>query len=276
MFETIKKEYLLFGFIPLYKKEKSYFCTKYYFLGIKIWHKNRPKIDILKNEIEEKFHLLNDNINCLNILKDDYNQKISELYSIITNMRGYVSNFNKEENVKIIDPYIIENVNIGKGSYIAHNAIVTMTDIGRFCSIGPNLVCGFGIHPTNGISTSPAFYSTLKQNGMTYSTEDKVVERKRIKIGNDVFIGMNVSILDGVTIGDGAIIAAGAVVTKDVPSYAVVGGVPAKVIKSRFSEEIIEKLLKIQWWNWDEEDLQNVEKMFFNVDEFVEEFYSKL
>lgn len=183
-----------------------------------------------------------------------------------------VAQIEKEEGSKIKEPIAICDVSIGRGSYVAQGSIITMTDIGRFCSIGPNLVCGYGIHPTNGISTSPAFYSTLKQCGMTFSREDKIVERKRITIGNDVFIGMNVSILDGVKIGDGAVIGAGAVITKDVPPYAIVGGVPAKIIKYRFSPEIIEKLLKIKWWDWSDDKLAEVEKMFFDVEQFVQKY----
>lgn len=136
---------------------------------------------------------------------------------------------------------------IGKGSYVARNTCISDTNIGKYCSIGPNLLCGWGIHPLNGISTAPCFYSTRKQNGMTYSSTDKIEERKTITIGNDVFIGMNVTILDGVTIGNGAVIGAGAVVTKDIPPYAIAVGVPAKVVKYRFSTEIIEKLEQIQW-----------------------------
>ena len=78
-------------------------------------------------------------------------------------------------------------------------------------------MCGWGIHPTQGISTSPMFYSSKKQNGITLSLIDKVEETKTIKIGNDVFIGANVTILDGISIGNGAIIGAGAVVSKDIP-----------------------------------------------------------
>lgn len=80
---------------------------------------------------------------------------------------------------------------------------------------------------------------------------------------------MNVTILDGVKIGDGAIIGAGAVVSKDIPPYAIAVGSPIQIIRYRFSEDQISKLLKIEWWNFDEEQLKSVEKMFFNVDEFI-------
>lgn len=161
---------------------------------------------------------------------------------------------------------------IGKGSYVSCNSCISYTEIGKYCSIGPNFLCGWGIHPLEGISTSPCFYSTHKQNGMTYSKTDKIEERKTITIGNDVFIGANVTVLDGVTIGDGAVIGTGAVVTKDIPPYAIAVGVPAKITKYRFSSEIITKLKQIKWWNWDDEKLKNVEEMFFNVEEFVKKY----
>lgn len=176
-----------------------------------------------------------------------------------------------DEKAYLYQPYTAIDLKVGKGTYIAMNSFISMTEIGKFCSIGPNFLCGFGIHPTNTLSTSPAFYSTMKQNGMTFSSTNKIEERKPIKIGNDVFIGMNVSILDGVTIGDGAVVAAGAVVNKDVEPYSIVGGVPAKHIKYRFSKEQIEALLKIQWWDWSDEKLQEVEKNFFEVDKFIKE-----
>ena len=145
-----------------------------------------------------------------------------------------------------------------------------MTTIGKFCSIGPNLVCGWGIHPTDGISTSPMFYSTREQNGITLSNTDKIEERKPISIGNDVFIGANVTVLDGVTIGDGAIIGAGAVVSKYIPPYAIAVGCPIKIIRYRFDEEKIKALRKIEWWNFDEEKLKQVEKLFFDVELFIQ------
>ncbi len=169
-------------------------------------------------------------------------------------------------------PYTVLNSKIGEGTYIAPNSRVSMAQIGKYCSIGPNFLCGWGIHPTNGLSTSPMFYSTLKQNGRTLSKSDKIEERKRIIIGNDVFVGVNVTVLDGVSIGDGAIIGAGAIVSKDIPPYAIAVGCPIKIIRYRFSEDNIDKLLKIKWWDFDIEKLQDVEKYFFDIDSFLNKY----
>lgn len=175
-------------------------------------------------------------------------------------------------NVSIFPPYKTHEVVIGDCTYIAMNSIITKTQVGKYCSIGPNFFCGWGIHPTNGISTAPMFYSTLKQNGITYSQVDKIEERKKIVIGNDVFIGANVTILDGVTIGDGAIIGAGTVVSKDIPPYAIAVGAPIRIIRYRFSDKQIEALLRIKWWDWDVVDLKEVERMLFDVDEFIKKY----
>jgi virginiamycin A acetyltransferase len=175
-----------------------------------------------------------------------------------------------DEFVEIIPPYKICDVKIEKGTYMAENSIISITEIGKYCSIGPNFICGWGIHPTDGLSTSPMFYSTQKQNGRTFSLSDKIEERKKIIIGNDVFIGANVTVLDGVVIGDGAVIGAGAVVSKDIPPYAIAVGCPIKIIKYRFPQDIIEKLLKIKWWNFEENELMDVEKYFFDINAFLE------
>lgn len=174
------------------------------------------------------------------------------------------------KKTKIAKPYNLHDVEVEFGSYISLNSRISHTKIGKFCSIGPNFFCGFGIHPTNGISTSPVFYSSQKQAGFTYS-EDKIEERKEIFIGNDVFIGANVTILDGISIGNGAIIGAGAVVSKDIPPYAIAVGAPIKIIKFRFKEEVIDKLQKIEWWNRNENILRKVEKNIFDVDGFLKE-----
>lgn len=175
----------------------------------------------------------------------------------------------QDDHVVVYAPYSMEETTIGAYSYVSQNASLKKTTIGKFCSIGPNLVCGWGIHPTNGISTAPMFYSTMKQNGMTLSATNKIEEMKPIVIGNDVFIGANVTILDGVTIGDGAVIGAGAVVSKDIPPYAVAVGCPIKVVRYRFNEEQIGALKRIEWWNFTEEKLRDVERYFFDIEAFL-------
>jgi acetyltransferase-like isoleucine patch superfamily enzyme len=192
-----------------------------------------------------------------------------------TKLRSWEHNVKKGKHV-VVEPVVhLGNVTIGDYSYISYDGIITNTTIGDCCSIGPNLVCGWGIHPTNGISTAPMFYSTKCQNGTTLSNLDKIEERKPIRIGNDVFIGANVTILDGVTIGDGAVIGAGAVVSKDIPPYAIAVGNPIRIIRYRMSEEQIAAMQRIQWWNWDKDKLQEVERMFFEVDEFIEKYDKK-
>lgn len=167
---------------------------------------------------------------------------------------------------------------IGRGTYISGGTKLTKAKIGRFCSIGQNVKNSFGIHPSSGfVSTHPAFYSTKKQAGFSFVKEDLFEEHKYIdndkkyliEIGNDVWIGNNVMIFDNVKIGDGAIIAAGAVVTKNVEPYEIVGGVPTKLIRRRFDEETIEKLLKIKWWDWDFDTILKNASLFCDINLFL-------
>jgi acetyltransferase-like isoleucine patch superfamily enzyme len=174
-------------------------------------------------------------------------------------------------HTRITPPFFLHQVELGDYSYIAKNSNVSNCYIGKFCSIGPNFCCGLGIHPIKGISTSPMFYSTAKQNGMTLCEKNKTQETKQTIIGNDVFIGANVTVLDGVHIADGAVIGAGAVVTRDVPPYAIVIGVPAKIVKYRFEEEIIKALLKKRWWDAGKEEWKRLESLFWSVQEFISE-----
>ncbi|WP_317043540.1 DapH/DapD/GlmU-related protein [Flavobacterium pectinovorum] len=182
---------------------------------------------------------------------------------------GIINNSYTGDHCKIYSKYRLFNSIIGSYTYVAENSIISNTIIGKFCSIGPNLICGWGIHPTNALSTHPMFYSTKKQNGTSLSEIDKIEETKNIIIGNDVFIGMNVTILDGVKIGDGAVIGAGAIVSKDIPAYAIAVGNPIRIIKYRFDDAKINQLLKIKWWDFAKEDLPLVEKYFFEVEEFI-------
>lgn len=174
------------------------------------------------------------------------------------------------KKAKVYYPASIEQQSsIGDYSYLAINAHLRMVTIGKFCSIGPNFLAGYGVHPLEGISTSPMFYSTIAQNGTTLSKTNKIVEQKPIVIGNDVFIGANVTILDGVTIGDGAVIGAGAVVSKDIPPYAIAVGVPIKILRYRFDNDTISKLLKLEWWNLSDDKLLLVEQYFWEVDNII-------
>ncbi len=173
------------------------------------------------------------------------------------------------KKARIYGPYHVTDSKIGDYTYVSMNSFISMANIGKFCSIGPNFLCGWGIHPTNTVSTSPMFYSRAKQNGISLSRTNKFKEREAISIGNDVFIGANVTVLDGVTIGDGAVIGAGAVVSKDIPPYAVAVGCPIKIVKYRFDQETIDRLINLKWWDWSDERLKEVEKNFFNVDAFL-------
>ena len=187
-------------------------------------------------------------------------------------LKSSISNSKIGNKSKLYPVYHIIDSSIGDYTYISINSFVSKTIIGKFCSVGPNFLFGWGIHPTNSISTSPIFYSTRKQIGVSLSTSDKIEERKKIRISNDVFIGANVTVLDGVTIGDGAVIGAGAVVSKDIPPYAICVGCPIKITGYRFEKEVIDKLLSIKWWDWEETQLSKIETHFYNVEKFVKEF----
>ncbi len=121
--------------------------------------------------------------------------------------------------------------------------------IGKFCAIARNVrfIMNGGNHATRGLSTYPFF---IFGNGWEESRPDSFPHKGDTRIGNDVWIGYDVTFMPGVTIGDGAVLAAGGVVTRDVPPYAVVGGNPATLIRKRFDDATIDRLLAIAWWDW--------------------------
>lgn len=177
-----------------------------------------------------------------------------------------VSNAELEGNNVIYASTGLHAVRVGRFSYVGRDSALSDTSIGRFCSLGPELLCGPGEHPTRFVSTSPVFFSTRNQCGTHFSDKDYYDEKKDIAIGNDVWIGARVFVRDGVRIGHGAIIAAGAFVVADVPDYAIVGGVPARTIRLRFTEQAIERLIKLQWWDWDIPRLKEAHAVFAQED----------
>lgn|GEM_PF-1260479 len=152
----------------------------------------------------------------------------------------------------------IINSELGDFSYVGENTLIQHVKIGKFTCIGPSVKIGLGNHPLkNFISIHPIFYSLAGQAGdVTFADKQYFTEYLASEIGNDVWIGANVIIPGGVKIGNGAVIASGAVVTKDVPPYAIVGGIPAAVIRYRFPEETIYHLQEWKWWDKDPEWLK--------------------
>ncbi|WP_146260759.1 CatB-related O-acetyltransferase [Breznakibacter xylanolyticus] len=157
-----------------------------------------------------------------------------------------------EEHVIIKNP----NIKIGKHTYIGNNTqIDSCSCIGAFCSISSNVKIGMRNHPLDYISTSPVFYSSYR-NWCQKSTFDEK-DIKTVIIEDDVLISANVIVLNGVTIGRGAVIGAGSVVTKDVPPYAIIAGIPAKIIRYRFSDDMIQRIELSRWWEKSDEILKS-------------------
>lgn len=147
-------------------------------------------------------------------------------------------------------------------SYFGDNCQIVNAQIGAFCSISDHVFIGGAEHPMDWVSTSPVFQNTRHSGPSKRFARFDLPKTKKTIIGNDVWIGHGVTIKQGVVIGNGAVVGSNALVTKDVPPYAIVGGVPAKTIKYRFSEEVMDRLEKIQWWNLPDEKITEVVDLF--------------
>ena len=181
-----------------------------------------------------------------------------------------------DKTAKVDAKCALTDVTMGRYSYIGARTNVTKTHIGNFCSIACNCTIGGGIHPLGAVSTSPVFTKGRNILWRNFAMHDPG-ETAWVEIGHDVWIGNGVYIKAGVKIGTGAVIGAHAVVTHDVAPYEIVAGVPAKPLRKRFPEEMIQKLLASQWWLWPEEKLMefgcyfNDTEMFMDVLEMAKE-----
>lgn len=174
-----------------------------------------------------------------------------------------------DKTAKINSGANIVDSSIGRYTYTCYDDEIINAEIGNFCSISDEVVIGGAEHPMEWVSTSPVFQNVKHSGPKRKFSEFDFEGSKRTIVGNDVWIGRRAIIKAGVKIGDGAVIGSGTVVTKDVPPYAVVAGVPAKIIRYRFDEETIKKLLETKWWLIEETEISKLARYIKNPLEFL-------
>jgi acetyltransferase-like isoleucine patch superfamily enzyme len=158
---------------------------------------------------------------------------------------------------------------IDRYSFCGYDCDVYYADIGAFTSIANNVVIGGGRHPMDWVGMSPVFYEGRDSVRAKFAMHRREPAR-RVIVGNDVWIGRSAIILPGATVGDGAVVGAGSVVTKDVAPYAIVAGNPARLVRFRFDDETIARLLASKWWDLPDADLQRLGPLVTDVQRFLE------
>jgi phosphonate metabolism protein (transferase hexapeptide repeat family) len=169
---------------------------------------------------------------------------------------------------------LIVDSTIGDYSYTDGDAMIIYTDIGKFCSIASHVRINPGNHPMHRVSQH---HFTYRRKLFGFDTVDDTTffdwrKAHPCTIGHDVWIGHAATVMPGVNVGTGAVIGAGAVVTNDVAPYQIVGGVPAKLIRQRFPDEIAQQLLKIAWWDWDRDTLKERFEDFLDLPAFIDKY----
>lgn len=192
------------------------------------------------------------------------------LYKVKSKLRGIaVKNSEIDKDAKLESGTVFVGSQIGRFSYCGYDCYLINCKIGAFSSISDNVSVGGGQHPISWVSTSPAFYKGRDSISKRLAKLDFDSSDPTTTIGNDVWIGRGAYIKAGVTIGDGAVVGMGSVITKDVEPYTIVAGNPARVIRKRFDDRIIDELSKINWWYLSEKELQSNSDKFDNVRNFI-------
>ena len=190
---------------------------------------------------------------------------------VVFRVKGYADHSTTFDGDNFIgQESFLSGCHLGRGTYVTDFSKLFQLTTGKYCSIGSGVTTAIGKHPvSDNISTSPSFFSTNPPNALSFSDNQKYVETTGpVTIGNDVWIGNGAILVGGITVGDGAIVGAGSVVTKDCEPYGVYVGCPARLIKKRFDDETIEKLLELKWWDKDDKWLRENAKAFANPGEF--------
>lgn len=186
-----------------------------------------------------------------------------------------VINSNCDKSAVVMSGVSFVNSTLGKYSYVCYDCEIVNTDIGRYCSISDHVFIGGAEHPMQWVSTSPVFQNVRHSGPTERFAKLNLPSSKRTIIENDVWIAHGAIIKAGIKIGNGAVVGAGAIVTKDVPPYAIVAGSPAKIIKYRFEENVIQGLLKTKWWNLSDEKIQVVAHLAKEPEKFIEALLNK-
>ena len=200
--------------------------------------------------------------------------KVKEICQKVLNRRIKSSNGSilLSRNSKLFENSEMINSSVGKFTYVQKNSIVYNSDLGNFCSIANDVRIGLAEHPMYFVSTSPVFYDPNQPLPKTLAEEIVFSScDRRTQIQSDVWIGTGAIVKSGVIVGVGAVIGAGAVVTKDVAPYSVVVGNPARVVRKRFTDQQIARLLNSQWWELDEDYLSSIWRTFLDIELFLKE-----
>ncbi len=224
-----------------------------YLVKLNLWKiENRDKID---ERLKCRFKALN--------------VKLGE--TILISEDSYVGNFSS-----LGDFSILKSSSIGRHTYLANNTEIHNTVIGNYCSIAPYAIIGLARHPTELVSTHPSFFNPDHKSLSKHYCSTKIFDDSVPKtiIEADVWIGMRTTIIGGINIGVGSVVAAGSIVTKDVEPYSIVGGNPAKLIRKRFNDQVIEDLMQIRWWEWDDSAIEKYSTSFHKPETLINAYRS--